>query len=288
MIDEIPTVFQAGGSHYLAVSSGGRESWDGCCLLLPGSGPLDVDGQVGPNRFLLQLANGLAERGIRSVRFGKAPLKPRSTPVETYEAEYLEPVRGLVETLARRGERVDRVVLVGHSLGGHVAPYVAAHLSGIAGVAVINGHVSTLAAALAWQLKHAEPTLASTLSGLAAKLEKALAARAAAELADPLERYLYHAALFDAARYLDGLNIPFLCVGCGRDAQVPPNELDRWESALRRSGLRARCVCYPGLNHLCMEAETTSPLTAMRPGTICGRLLDDLARWISSVTGGRG
>ncbi len=100
-------------------------------LLLPGSGPTDRDGTLGPNKFIKDLAWGLATRGIATLRYDKAPHSHpdyfRTSTNYTVQDEYIDHAVAAVELL-RTHPAIDptRVHLLGHSLGATVAPRIAA------------------------------------------------------------------------------------------------------------------------------------------------------------------
>jgi len=113
-------------------------------LLVHGSGPNDRDETIGPNKPFRDLAWGLASQGIVVLRYDKR------TKV------YPEKMRDLVSTLTVKEEVIDdaldavsllrgiaevstqRIVVLGHSLGGYLLPRIAAD-TGIAGLIVLAG-----------------------------------------------------------------------------------------------------------------------------------------------------
>ena len=114
-------------------------------LLVPGSGPNDRDETIGPNKPFRDLAWGLATQGFVVLRYDKR------TKV------YPEKMRELVSTLTVKEEVIDdaldavsllrsipevnpqRIVVLGHSLGGYLLPRIGAADRGIAGLIVLAG-----------------------------------------------------------------------------------------------------------------------------------------------------
>ena len=70
-----------------------------------------------------------------------------------------------------------------------------------------------------------------------------------------------------------------------RDYQVTKADLDGWRRALRgRADVTIKS--YPSLNHLFMVGEgKATPDEYARPGRVAGFVLDDIADWISKVSG---
>lgn len=113
-------------------------------VMLAGSGPLDRDETIGPNKPLKDLAWGLAREGITVLRFDKVtfahPHEVRHIDGFTLADEYLPAALAAVEVLRREPEvDPDRVFVAGHSLGATAAPRVAAADSAVAGLVILAG-----------------------------------------------------------------------------------------------------------------------------------------------------
>lgn len=95
-------------------------------IMLSGSGPTDRDGTVGPNKPYKDLAWGLATQGVATLRYDD---RTATCPVDgatiTIDEEYTEDALTALARL-REAPRVGPVGVAGHSLGGQVAPRVAA------------------------------------------------------------------------------------------------------------------------------------------------------------------
>jgi hypothetical protein len=113
-------------------------------VLLAGSGPLDRDETIGRNKPFKDLAWGLATRGVATLRFDKVTfahpdLVAKATGF-TVNDEYLHHALAAVELLRHRpGVDPERIFVLGHSLGGTVAPRVAAADPTLAGLVILAG-----------------------------------------------------------------------------------------------------------------------------------------------------
>ena len=110
-------------------------------VLLSGGGPFDRDGTSGPNKPMKDLAWGLATNGIAVTRFDKLTASQpdlTSRPGFTMTDEYVPHALAAIELL-RQESTVERVYLVGHSMGGKVAPRVAAASDSVAGLVILAG-----------------------------------------------------------------------------------------------------------------------------------------------------
>ncbi|MFF4260397.1 alpha/beta hydrolase family protein [Streptomyces sp. NPDC001663] len=157
-------------------------------VLLAGSGPNDRDETIGRNKPFKDLAWGLVGRGVAVLRFDKVT---RAHPGEvakmrdfTVADEYVP--HGLAALdLLRRHPAVDagRVFVLGHSLGGTIAPRVAAQEPSVAGLVLLAGGTQPLHWSAVRQLRH----LASLNPATAAASQPALEAitRQAQRVDDP-------------------------------------------------------------------------------------------------------
>jgi len=111
-------------------------------VIVGGSGPNDRDETVVPNRPMKDLAHGLASRGIAVLRYDKRtlvyPAQFQPQLGTTVKEEAIDDTIAAIVTLANT-PRIDptRIVVVGHSLGGLVAPRIAAADRRVAGLVVL-------------------------------------------------------------------------------------------------------------------------------------------------------
>ncbi|HEX5406134.1 MAG TPA: alpha/beta hydrolase, partial [Pseudonocardiaceae bacterium] len=112
-------------------------------VLLAGSGPNDRDETVGRNKPFKDLAWGLASRGIVVLRFDKVTLahgRELTDPAFTLADEYLPDAKAAVRLLAEHpAVDASRIFVLGHSLGGTVAPRVAVAEPTVAGLVIMAG-----------------------------------------------------------------------------------------------------------------------------------------------------
>jgi dienelactone hydrolase len=112
-------------------------------VLLAGGGPFDRDATSGVNKPLKDLAWGLASRGVAVARFDKVTFAHRHVATEpgfTMTDEYVPHALAAIRLLRRQpGVDAARVFVLGHSMGGRVAPRVAAAEPSVAGMVVLAG-----------------------------------------------------------------------------------------------------------------------------------------------------
>lgn len=271
-------------------------------VVLPGSGPTDRDSTIGPNKPLKDLAWGLASRGVAVLRFDKVthahPAEVRAdrnfTVLDEYRAAALAAVAELVVT---KGIDPDRIVLLGHSLGGTVAPRIAAQTPGLAGLVLFAAGAEPLYWAAVRQIRYIAELDPATSAGadsvLATMTEQARRVDDPALTADtpaallPFAQpapYWLDLREHDPVRAAAALRVPMLVLNGGRDYQVTiADDLARW-----RAGLADRAEVtireYPADNHLFFPSdEPSTPAEYQRLQHVDGAVVADVAGWVSSL-----
>lgn len=271
-------------------------------VIVHGSGPVDRDLTIGPNKPYRDIAHGLAERGIAVLRYDK---RPRVAPmwfanrIFTVHDEAIDDAVSALELLrATPGIDSTRLFVIGHSLGGYAAPRIAAADGHLAGMILMAGAWVTPMEKMVIQQLDYVASVATTPAESAAVLQArpmfAAMADAAAKIteADSASLTMYLGA--PAAYWLDmraheGVDNlasraePTLILQGERDYQITPAELDAY---LARLGDRpsTTVIRYPALNHLFIAGEgTPRPSEYAIAGSVDGKVLDDIAGWIVEV-----
>ncbi len=116
--------------------------------MVQGSGPSDMNESVGstPNRPFEDIAHGLAKQGIATLRYNKATYQypTASGDTATIEYEVLDDAASAAKMLSK-DKRVDtnQIYLLGHSLGGMMAPKITADNPQIKGFISMAGTLRT-------------------------------------------------------------------------------------------------------------------------------------------------
>ena len=243
-------------------------------VLVHGSGPHDRDETIGPNRPFRDLAEGLASRGIAVLRYEKrskvhgpklATLSTLTVAEETVEDAVL------AAELARGIEGIDpeRVFVLGHSLGGMLAPRIAQRAPKLAGIVILAGNVRPLQALIAEQLDYLaslEPGEASeqitAMRKEAERVESVTAETTGIVFGAPASYWL-DLADYDPAATARTLPQRILVLQGERDYQVTMSDYALWREALA-SRADAELHSYPDLNHLFMAGEGKSSTRRVR------------------------
>lgn len=112
-------------------------------ILIQGSGQSDFDETAGGIKPLRDLAHGLAERGVATIRFSKRFYQhpeladPANVTIQT---EVLEDVSAAIEFARNRSDiNGENLFLIGHSLGGMLAPVIAKKNEAVRGTVSLAG-----------------------------------------------------------------------------------------------------------------------------------------------------
>lgn len=267
-------------------------------VLVHGSGPNDRDESIGPNKPFLDLAWGLASRGVAVLRYEKRtrqyPGEVTALPDFTVMQETVEDVRHAVQTLAA-DTRIDShaIFALGHSLGGYLMPRIAAATADLAGAVIWAGSYRPLATVMVEQIDYIltlPETTEDTRQALSAMRKQALLIPGTAEtpgsMAAPFgvpASYWRDLAQYDPGQMLQAMTMPVLILQGQADYQVTTEDFRLWQNAAR--GLpRVTFKQYPHLNHCFIWTEGTraTPSTYTIPGHVATGVIEDIAGWIKT------
>jgi dienelactone hydrolase len=243
-------------------------------VLVHGSGPMDRDETVGANKPFRDLAEGLASRGIAVLRYEKRTKVYASRMGAmrdlTVQQETVEDAVKAAALLRQQPEVASRRVFVlGHSLGGYVAPRMAQQDPRLAGLILMAANVRPLDDLLLDQLQW------MGLSGT--ELDKAKARILEALPAS----YTNDLNGYDPAEESKNLSVPLLILQGERDYQVTMKDFSLWKTALA-GRWNASFRSFPALNHLFIAGQGKSvPAEYAQPGHVDGEVIEQIAGWIA-------
>lgn len=231
-------------------------------VLVHGSGPNDMDETIGPNKPFRDIADGLAARGIASIRYTKRTRQYSQQPRTLAEETIQDAVSAA--TLLRKAPGIDpkRVFIVGHSLGAHAAPRIGQADPSLAGLVLLAGFTRPLSALVDEQVKYlgGTPEQAAKLKGMFS------------------ETYQQDLAANDPVAIARSLKMPMLILQGERDYQVTMEDFQGW---LPLKGTRVTLKSYPALNHLFQPGQGKStPAEYSLIAPFSPVVLDDIAAWI--------
>jgi len=249
----------------------------GAVVLVHGSGPQDRDTTIGPNKSFRDIAWGLADRGIAVLRYDKRSRvhgpKMAGNKNLTVREETIDDALLAVKLLRSRSE-IDpkRVFVLGHSLGGMLAPRIGAEDPSLAGLIILAGTTRPLVDVMREQLTYIASL--SPPGGMNPDDSLQMLMKSAPE------SYWKDLEGYKPAEVAAKLKMPMLILQGERDYQVTMADLQGWRDALG-SRTDVTIKSYPTLNHLFMAGEgKATPSEYERPGHVADFVLDDIAAWI--------
>lgn len=268
-------------------------------VLVHGSGPNDRDGTLGPNRPFRDLAHGLASRGVAVLRYEKRTrahaerLKADEGDSIDLDAEVVDDALAALRQV-REVEGIDpaRVFLLGHSLGGSVAPRIAARDGKLAGLILLAAPARPADAIVLDQLEYLrknDPTQSAALTVMIPQIRETLRRIRAGEalanekvLGAPAGYWTSWLAL-DPAEDAAGLgDLPTLVLRGARDYQVVEEDVRLLQERLKDRA-HVEFKIYPELNHIFQAGEGLClPAEYNKPGHVDPRVIEDLARFVAA------
>ncbi|MBL8241011.1 MAG: prolyl oligopeptidase family serine peptidase [Bryobacterales bacterium] len=233
-------------------------------VLVHGSGPHDMDETIGPNKPLRDIAEGLAARGIASLRYTKRTRQYKPANITLNEETIQDAVSAA--SLLRSTAKIDpaRVFIAGHSLGAYAAPRIGQADPKLAGLILLAGNTRPITVLIDEQIKYLGGTPAQ-----AEQMKRSLPAAYLEELAA------------DPVPVAAALAMPMFILQGERDYQVTMEDFKRWQAL---KGTRVTLKSYPNLNHLFQPGEGKSKPAEYAVATpFAAPVLDDIAAWILSI-----
>jgi len=241
-----------------------------------------------------QIAEALASRGIAVLRVddrGVGNSKGADTLKVSTSANFADDVRAQVDFLReRRDLDPNRIVLLGHSEGGMIAPMVAASDPKIAAIVLLAGPGKRGDAIIAYQVNQGlerDPTLTEEARAKA-RADQQEAMRKAIEgdpsapeaLRSPWMRYfLAH----DPLPTIRKVRQPILILQGEFDRQVTADQAELIAKAAREAGNRdVTARVFPGLNHLFLPAKTgaVNEYSSLSTNAILDEVMKQLTDWL--------
>jgi dienelactone hydrolase len=270
-------------------------------VLVHGSGPNDRDESIGPNKPFRDLAWGLASQKIAVLRYEKRT-KVHSQKLMNFKGKFTVKEETVDDALAAVGllrgiEGIDeqKIFVLGHSLGGMLAPRIGMQDSKIAGLIIMAGTTRPIEEVMLEQVNYIISIDGKVTDDEKTRLE---------EIERAIERVkqLKESGSYSNREYLLGappeywLDLssynppqtareyqqPMLMLQGGRDYQVTEKDFGGWKKALS-SRKDVEFKLYPALNHLFIEGTGEStPAEYSQAGHVAKYVIDDIATWIKN------
>jgi uncharacterized protein len=265
-------------------------------VLVHGSGPHDRDETIGPNRPFLDIARGLADRGIAVLRYEK---RSKARPQDyangvTVDSETTDDAVLAIAAL-RKQAKIDpkRIFVLGHSQGAMMAPRIATRSAekghDVAGLVLLAAPSRRLMDIIIEQTRRNAvlddgKTSAEESAAIAETTRRVAAVRRGGDVAptdSPLGApvaYWRSIEAVDPIAEARALTMPMLILQGGNDIQVVDADWQGWKAAFHATP-RVTFKLYETLNHLAIPG-TGSLSEYQTPGNVDTGLIADVAVWI--------
>nr|WP_068891611.1 DUF3887 domain-containing protein [Pedobacter panaciterrae] len=267
-------------------------------VLVHGSGPADMDETVGPNKPLKDIAVGLASKGIASIRYVKRTMiyGGEFGKAFTVKEEVLDDAVAAI-ALARTLKEVNKkeIYLLGHDLGGMVAPRIAALAPDLNGIIMLAAPARKFTDLLVEQNKYmfalakdTTETGKKTLDTVIKELDVTRITKLGTMKPDSVllglpASYWIDLNLNDQVAAAKKLVKQRIFVGQGgNDFQVSTVDYNLWNTAIgKKKGSMVKL--YPELNHLLSPQTEKGSMEQYRtPVNVSDVLITDIASWIKT------
>lgn len=290
----------------LCLPEGGDEAPPPVVILAHGSGSSDRDEAAYQKRPFMDIAHGLAELGVASLRYDKRTFVYPEAAGESgmdidLRGELLDDVNACIE-LMRKDGRVDgaRIFVLGHSLGGMMLPAIAAENPDLAGAISMAGSLRPL-----WEIvydQNVEAAARLRAAGLSEEQRAQLDAQMESVEADIARlrggvsgiadgeillgvpaAYWKSLDAYAGMKFVDALSVPMLVLQGSEDFQVYADvDYPLWREALEGHA-DAEFVLYEGLNHMmCPSSGIRSVEDYLTPGGVREDVIADIAAFVQA------
>lgn len=254
-------------------------------LLVHGSGPNDRNASVGATKIFRDLAHGLASAGIAVLRYDKRTYTYRDqlTNHITLDEESVDDAVAAVELLGARPE-IDpaRIFVIGHSLGGLLAPEIALRAGGVAGIALLSPPGRAPWEIVREQMRYLGAPRDMLVQTETAVIELDLGVERGSLAGMPYS-YWRDWASRDGVATVKRFARPTLVMHGTRDYQVSADDFATWRDGLA-SEPYVELVTIAGVNHLFIAGHgTPSPLEYRVESHVDARVVAKLTAFVSSA-----
>ncbi len=266
-------------------------------VLVHGSGPNDMDGTVGPNKPLKDIATGLACKGIGSVRYVKRTViyAAEFGGAFTVKEEVLDDaVAAIALAKTIKGADLKSIFVFGHSLGGMLAPRIANLAPDLKGIILAAAPARKLTDLIKDQNKYVVQLAKDTTGNLQKVLDKALIEAEKTRITklgtmkpDSLilglpVSYWIDLNNYDQVATAKKLTKRIYIIQGGKDFQVPETDYELWKKGLEgKVGVTFKN--YGEINHLLSAQMEKGDVSQYQKLTnVSEQLIKELAIWIKS------
>lgn len=264
-------------------------------VMVHGSGPSDMDESVGPNKPFKDLAVGLAAKGIGSIRYVKRSMvyPTEFNKAFTVKEEVIDDALSAVALAGTLpGVNKSQIYLLGHSLGGMLAPRIAAMTPSLSGIILAAAPARKLSDLIAEQNTYLFQASKDTSSAgkqqfteSSHEINKSRLLKLGAISPDSIilgapAAYWVDLNNYDQLASAKKIKNRILVIQGGFDFQVSLQDFNMWKTTLVNNK-NASFKLYPNLNHLLSSQQEKGNGSQYRiPANVSPDLINDISVWI--------
>ncbi|MDR2699196.1 MAG: alpha/beta fold hydrolase [Candidatus Methanoplasma sp.] len=266
---------------------------EAAAILVHGSGPHGMDLTIGPNKVYRDIAWNLAKSGVDVLRYDKRTFVYGNSSADniaklTVKEEVIDDAVAAAELMKSYG--YDKIFLIGHSLGGMLAPAIVKESDGLFdGFVSLAGSPRKMQEILADQILAAYPERMILVQIEFARMEQ-MGSWTESELLSNVvfgqpAYYVKDMNSRDAGAIALSLDVPMLFLQGSADFQVyPDKDFAKWQEVLEgKEGVEFKL--YDGLNHLFMVSQGKDAGTVAEynvKGHVDQNVIEDIAEFIKA------
>jgi len=260
-------------------------------VLVQGSGPNDQDETIYSNKPFKDIAWGLASQGIVVLRYVKRtreyPQQSAQIQNFTVEDEVIDDAIAAVSLLnSLPVVNHSHIYVLGHSLGGYLAPRIASQDNQVAGLIILAGPTRPIEDLILEQTRYLANLSGTNQSSQIEAVERGVEKIKSLNFTDNESifgapgSYWRDLATYDPVLTAQTLHIPMFILQGLRDYQVTLEDFARWNQTFSGNNM-VTLRTYPSLNHLFIPG-TGVPSSAeyQIPGHVAEQVINDTAAWI--------
>jgi pimeloyl-ACP methyl ester carboxylesterase len=252
-------------------------------LLVHGSGPNDRDASVGATKILRDLAHGLASSGIAVLRYDKRTYTYRdqlSNDISLDDEAIIDGISALELLRSRTEIDTARIFVIGHSLGGLLAPEIAVRAGGVAGIALLSPPGRPPWEIVREQMRYLGAPREVLAQTETAVIELSLGVEHGSLIGMPYS-YWRDWASRDGVAMVKRFARPTLVMHGTRDYQVTDQDFATWQDGLSKEPY-AELVTISGVNHLFIAGHgVPSPLEYKVDNHVDARVVSKLTTFVT-------
>tara|TARA_B100001109_G_scaffold237233_1_gene218216 strand:+ start:3831 stop:5177 length:1347 start_codon:yes stop_codon:yes gene_type:complete len=265
-------------------------------IMVHGSGPNDMDESLGPNKLFKDLAYGLATNGISSIRYNKRSFDYQNDMAKRMnEIDFNDIVVNDARIAIKEAKSLgyQKVFLLGHSLGGHLAPRIVDGLS-LSGVIIMAGNSSPLQDLLLPQFEYLmendpnTPITEFQLNILKTQIDNLAKGEFDENTVGPLlplslpGKFWLSLKDYNPIKTARSHDFPYLILNGDRDYQVTVDEANQWKNGSKHE--KSQTIIYKDLNHMFYAGEGLCiPSEYEEKHEMNVAVLKDISSWIKSL-----